>query len=194
MHFIKAASLHAHWGILLVLLPALISSQEAPIPLAEQSAILLKGLMRNRSLANSKGQTIHIGVLYKSIDGAAAEASQIGAAFAEAGKDGAAKFAISAEPIQFESMIQLIKLLDTARFNGIYIHTSMLSGLSTVLQVTRGKKIASLGGSRAFVERGVSLGVYRKNNKPRLILNLQTCRIEGLDFDPSIALISTVLK
>jgi hypothetical protein len=70
----------------------------------------------------------------------------------------------------------------------------MQAGLSAIQQVSRGKKVISLSGSRTFIDQGLALGVYMKKRKPRLIINDRAGKIEGLDLSPAILLVATVIK
>ena len=176
-------------GMVLLLLCRFTEAQEAAVPLAAVPSVLLKGVVRNRNLKLVNGKEIHIGVLYKD---APAEAELVVAAFTAVPKTGLLGYTVVAKAIVFTTTADLLKNVET--LSGLYIHSSMLTGLSTALQVTRSKNIPSLGGSRVFVEQGGALGVYQNQGKPKLILNLKSCRSEGISLDPAISYIATVIK
>ena len=45
-----------------------------------------------------------------------------------------------------------------------------------------------------IVEKGASLGVYVNGDRPKLVVNINTSRLEGLDFSAELLGISTVIK
>ena len=88
-------------------------------------------------------------------------------------------------------------LLDKANageFNMLYLDVSARGALSSLQQVTRGKKLLSLGGNGEMVKQGLAMGVYLDKGSPRLIINRRAAKIEGLDLVPAIELIATTIK
>lgn len=61
-------------------------------------------------------------------------------------------------------------------------------------ELARGKKVLSIGANKGLVKKGMSLGVYLHKGKPRLVVNQRAAKVEGLDLEPAIKLISTVIK
>jgi len=170
------------------LLPSVLSGQEA-VPLDKQVDLLLKAISYDRNLEKRTQGTIHIGVIHQ--QGAEA-ADGIAAAFNAA--DQVKQLTVEAKSISFISVKALLELVDEKGFNVFFVHSSAGRALSSIQQVTRGKKILSLAGDRQQVERGLALGVYLNKGVPRLVVNQRAAQIEGLDLAPAIRLISTTLK
>ena len=179
-------------GLLVALLvsPGVLRAQDA-VPLDQQVALLLKAVSYDRNLKKRSADGIHIAVIHKDSDKAAAE---LAAAFEEAGKNKIKDLPVTAAAVPFTSVEVLLKQVDAEGINVFYVHPSAGLAISSIQQVTRGKKILSLGGTRKLVEQGFSLGVYLRNNAPRLVVNQKAAQVEGLDLEPAIKLISTIIK
>lgn len=166
---------------------------EPPIPLDRQAAILLKALAYDRNLEARSGERVNIAVLYQE-GGTALEAAALAEAFKMAGKDGIKGLPVTAQALAFTSIEALLKQIDAYALNVLYIHTSLTAALSSVEQVTRSRRIISLGATRRMVEHGLALGVYPSHGVPRLALNARAGMVEGLDLDPAIILVATVIE
>ena len=158
----------------------------------KEAEMLLKALSYDRNLEKRSGSAINIGVLYTG-DGEA-EAAAVAAAFQRAGKGGGAPLPVTATTIPFTSVSALLKKVEGENINALYVHPSLSAALSSVQQVSRGRKILSLGGSKELVERGLSVGVYMGKSAPRLIVNMKAGTVEGLDLKPAIRLVAKVVK
>ena len=163
---------------------------QGEVPISSQAKLLLKVLSYDTNLAERSGGGIHIAVIHKE----GVDASTIVSAFLSAGKDKVAGLSVSAQAVPFISVQKLLEIVDKHSFNTLYVHPSTIAALSSIQQVARGKKIVSIGGSKALVEQGVSLGVYMKKDVPRLVVNERSAKVEGLDLKPAIRLISTIIK
>ncbi|MBI2505298.1 MAG: DUF4154 domain-containing protein [Candidatus Latescibacteria bacterium] len=167
---------------------------EPPTPVDRQAAILLKALAYDRNLETRSGERVSIAVLYQEGEGTALEAAELAEAFKIAGKDGIKGLPVTAQALAFTSIEALLKQIDTYTLNVFYIHTSLTTALSSVEQVTRSRRIISLGATRRMVEQGLALGIYSSHGVPRLALNARAGMVEGLDLDPAIILVATVIE
>ena len=185
----------SQWGWMLLpvvlLIPHDISSNQDGVPIGQQASFLLRALSFDRNLKKRSPEGIHIAVLYR---GDEKEPAEIAEAFNEAGKDGVRDLSVKATAVPFESVAKLLKRIDTEGINAIYIHPSIATGLSSVQQVTRGKKVPSIGGTKKQVEQGASLGVYPLGDALKIVINLRASRVEGLRFGAGLLNIATVIK
>jgi hypothetical protein len=167
---------------------------ETPIPVDRQAAILLKALAYDRNLEARSGERVNIAVLYQEGEGTAAEAAELAAAFQSAGKEGIKGLPVTAQALAFTSIEALLRQIDTFALNVLYIHTSLTAALSSVQQVTRSRRVVSLGATKRMVEHGLSLGVYSSHGVARLALNARAGMVEGLDLDPAVILVATLIE
>ena len=161
------------------------------VPADQLAKILLKAVSYDRNLKKRSGDGIHIGVVHKA---AAQKAAVQATALAAAGSDGVKGLSVKATPVEFSSVKNMLEQLESLGLNILFVDPSASSAISSIQQVTRGKKVLSLGGNRKLVEQGFSLGAFMKNGAPRLVVNEKAAKVEGLDLEPAIRLISTFVK
>jgi hypothetical protein len=166
------------WGWVLFLAALLafpvVSLGQDVVSVDKQATFLLKALSNDRNLKTRSSGGIRIAVVYKTDKAAEIdtkkEADEVAEAFKKAGADKVRELPVEATAVVFESVADLLKQVDGKKFNGLYIHSSMASALSSVQQVTRGRKIPSFGSSKQLVEQGASIAVYLANGKPKLVV------------------------
>jgi hypothetical protein len=178
------------WVIVAAWVPIGVDAQES-VPVANQAELLLKAMSYDKNLLKRSGDGIRIAVVHRDADD---DAAKLVKAFGVAGKDKVSGLAVNASAVPFSNVEDLLKQVDSNGHNVLYVHASTTTALSSIQQVTRGKKLLSVGGSKQLVEQGVSLGVYMKKSVPRLVVNQRSAKVEGLDLKPAIKLISTVVK
>jgi hypothetical protein len=171
--------------VVLLLLPAVIGAQDA-VPVDKQANLLLKALGYDRGLKKRAPEGIRILVVHH---GAAKTAGKIAVAFTTAGKS-----KVKASAAEFKDVKNLLQKADAGEFNILFVDPSAKGALSSLQQVTRGRKLLSLGGNHDLVKQGLSMGVYLKKGVPRLIINQRAAKVEGLDLAPAIRLIATTIK
>jgi len=162
-----------------------------PVPADKQADVLLKVLASDRNLKVRSGDQINIAVLHKNNDAGAAE---IAAAFQKAGAGAIAGLPVSAASVPFASAAALMKQIASDGINVIYVDASLVKALSSVTQVTRGKKIPSLCGSRDLLEKGLSIGVYESGATAKILINLRAAKVEGMKLKAEMLSIAEVIK
>jgi len=184
-------------AVFLLTLPSLVWAQGTEdaisISIDKTASLLLQAFKFDNNLKKWAKDGLKIAVVYSDV-AAATEAEAIAAAFIQAGSRNIQGVSVEAHTTLFENTGQLLQHVESGKANAIYAHRSMQAGLSAIQQVSRGKKVISLSGSRTFIDQGLALGVYMKKNKPRLIINDRAGKIEGLDLSPAILLVATVIK
>jgi hypothetical protein len=176
--------------VVLLLLPAVIGAQDA-VPVDKQANLLLKALGYDRGLKKRAPEGIRILVVHH---GAAKTAGKIAVAFTTAGTSKVKGLAVTASAAEFKDVKDLLQKADAGEFNMLFVDPSAKGALSSLQQVTRGRKLLSLGGNHDLVKQGLSMGVYLKKGVPRLIINQRAAKVEGLDLAPAIRLIATTIK
>ena len=179
-------NVETQWTIALlvaVLLLSGIAFGQTALPVDLETMILLRALPYDRNLKQRAASGIHIAVITKNDDGTSTE---IANAFRKAGKDGVSGLTVEASVVVFESTAQLMDVIVDRGVNLLYIHPSVETALSSIQEVARSEKIPSVGGTKEIVEKGASFGVYVVGNVPKLVVNINTSRLEGLDFSAEL--------
>ena len=172
----------------LLLLPAELVPQDAVAP-EKQANLLFKALGYDRNLKKRAPKGIRIAVVHQD-----AAAAPIVAAFNKVGAAKVKGLPVAAMALEFKDVKTLLDKANAGEFNMLYIDVSARGALSSLQQVTRGKKLLSLGGNGELVKQGLAMGVYLDKGSPRLIINRRAAKIEGLDLVSAIELIATTIK
>ncbi|RMH20324.1 MAG: YfiR family protein [Gemmatimonadetes bacterium] len=189
-------SWHNRPGSALAVLFALIAC--APAAAAQQvvgpektAEFLLRALGYDRALPGRTGATVEIVLLYAEDESSVAE---LQAAFEAAGAGGVQGKPVSITPVRFESVAPLLDLVRSRKVAAVYIGADLATALSSIQQVTRASKVASMTGEPRLVEQGVSLGVIDDGGQPRITVNLRSSRVEGLQLSADLLGISKVIR
>lgn len=152
-------------------------------------ALMLRALGNDRSLPG-RGGALKIAVVHTA-EGEA-DATATAERLAAAGR-GMPALKVTAHPVKFTSVAALLTQIREDRFTALYIHVSASQALISVVQVSRGAKIPSLGDTRDMIVRGAALGVEEAGGGPKLVINLRAAKAEGLDLPAGLLGLSTVI-
>ncbi len=73
------------------------------------------------------------------------------------------------------------------------VYVSEDAKLAEILRYTSANKVLSITGTPDLVAKGVTLGVGIFNRKPHIFLNISTKKKEGVDWNPAILKVSTII-
>ena len=136
----------------LLLLPAELVPQGAVTP-EKQADLLFKALGYDRNLKKRAPEGIRIAVVHQDASVA------IVAAFNKVGAAKVKGLPVAAMALEFKDVKTLLDKANAGEFNMLYIDVSARGALSSLQQVTRGKKLLSLGGNGELVKQGLAMGV-----------------------------------
>ena len=68
------------------------------------------------------------------------------------------------------------------------------SNLDDILAYTRSNSVLSITGDPSLVTKGVTLGFGVSNDKPKILLNLSSSKLESIDWNPAILKIAITTK
>lgn len=154
---------------------------------AHEAGILLKGLSYDRALPTRGGGALRIAVVHAA-DGRA-EAEQAATLLAAAGPGGKA----TATAIAFSSVAQLMTALEKEGSTVLFVHRSATSIITSLTQVSRGRKLPTLAHDAAMVNRGLAMGVRGSGASARLVVNLRAAKVEGMDLPAAVLAAAMVI-
>ncbi len=73
------------------------------------------------------------------------------------------------------------------------VYVSEDADLAKILDYTSANKVLSITGAPDLVAKGVTLGVGILNQKPHIFLNISSSKKEGVDWNPAILKVSTII-
>lgn len=85
-------------------------------------------------------------------------------------------------------------LIDKERVDAAFLCEGLDGDIAAITQITRKRKVLSVGSQEAQVKAGVSLAVVPDNGKLQIVLNLPRSREEGAAFSLDLLRVARVLK
>ena len=170
-------------------------AQSAAVPADLQAAILTRTLAYDRALKARAGPAVVVGVLFKAGDKASlASQEQMLKALASVEPRSVHGLPIKVVSAAFKDRATLATWIEQEGIDAVYVTPGLGDELTTIRGACEERKVASLGAVRAFVEKGLAVGVVAKGETARLLVNLRAAEAAGMDLDPKLLQLSEVLR
>ena len=101
---------------------------------------------------------------------------------------------VAAIAVRFESAGALLEVFEQERVTAVYVPESLGRALSSIQQVTRARGRPSLSPGRRMVDSGLSMGVFLSGGSPRLVVNLRSAQVEGLDLSAEVLALAEIVR
>jgi len=170
-------------------------AEKMEVPLDLQVSLILKSLSFDRALRERAGEELKIGVLWlpRVPDSRAAkdDLSAILGGYAHREVEG---LPITYKLIEYSSSDKLKKEIGSGGVDLLYITPGNMDNIAAITQVTQRLKLLTVTGIVGWVDKGVSLGIGLKEGKPQIVVNLESSKAEGVDFDARFLRLAKVIK
>lgn len=186
------------WPKQLVLVLGLLMAAHAwadpEMPPQLRAVMMLKVLNYDRSLGTRVADTVNVGVLARSV-----EADPYCSRLMVALQDGATKANLAGKPtrivaLPFTTPADLEARLTREPMGGLFVCPSVEDQVAAIAGITRKRHVLSFSGSDAAVRAGLGVGLFLREQRPVILVNLAVTRAEGADLDAALLRISEVLK
>lgn len=168
------------------------TGQEMPVPVNLQVTLLLKVLTYDRNLSRV-GDILTIGVLVDPDDPVSvAVAEQVIAILAAASGKRVKSLSIRVVRIELRANAPVDESIAESGANVLYLTPGLQTRLEAVVQISQAQGLVSLTGVPDFVSQGVAVGIGARQDKPEILINLASARLEGSRFDASLLRLSRV--
>jgi len=180
-------------GRLVLLVPLLgvgadapVCAEEMALPVATQVPLLLKILTYDRNLGAKAGSELAIGIVYDPSDRDSTKATtDLGSAlFQNRGKT-VKQLPIKYYTIDYTNNAVLERFVKQRGISVLYIAPGNARNLTNILQVSQDLHLTTLTGVPDYVRRGAAVGLAQGADRPQILVNLQTTRNEGSEFEAS---------
>ena len=169
-------------------------SNEAELSMAVQFPLILKILQFDRNLASRAGSEIVIAAVYQGRYHASARARDEMLEMAETStRQRVADLPVRVVDIDLEH-VQLEEALDSLGVDVLYVTPLRATDIARITRVTRERHIVSVTGVEEYVRQGVAVGLGVWREKPRVLVNLDASRAEGVDFSSSLLSLAQLVK
>lgn len=158
----------------------------------EVASLLLRAMAYDRALKTRGSGPIRLTVLHGVEEGE--RAHSLADAFRAAAPRGIADRALEVDVLPFGGLKDLVGRVDRGEIGALFVTEGLEKQLSTILQVSRNRRIPTLTDHPGIVARGVSLGVYLEESQPKLMINLRATRAEGMDLSASVLQLARIVR
>lgn len=170
---------------------------EAVLPYEIQSALITKILMYDNNVdKNAKNNVLTIGILYRDDEKSKAALKSVTTEF---GKLKAKGVKIKSCTLDFVPILAGGSLADEIRsknVNVLYIIDGKNADVDSITGATQSLKLLSIIGEDTdrCVAKGISVGLKNDNDKPAILMNIQSTMKEGRDFSAQFLSLVKIVK
>jgi hypothetical protein len=172
---------------LLLLLPLPSIAQTMPVEAERQVQILLKVLTYDRQFEAKAKDRLKVGIVYVDADPASVKAAdEIGTTLKKYEDKTVRKVPITWVLIPYTTPAAVEQKIKAEGVSLLYIAPGNTKHLSELIRISQAHKLTSVTGVPEYVDKGVAVGVGFERDKPRIYINLASCKSEGSEFDASL--------
>jgi hypothetical protein len=169
-------------------------ADETGLPVEVQYPLILKILQFDRNLVSRAGTEIVIATIYQGRHRASVRArDEVHRAAKAASAQRVADLPVRVVDVDIEQ-VDLAQALESMGVDVAYVMPLRAVNISTITGVTREMRIATVTGVEEYVHDGVSVGLGVFQEKPRVLVNLDASRAEGVDFSSRLLSLAQLVK
>jgi hypothetical protein len=175
-----------------VLPPA--GAEDMALPVADQVPLLLKILTYDRNFEKKAGAELAIGIVYDPADRDSAKATtDLGNALFQWKGKTVKQLKITYYTIEYTNAADLERFVKQKGISVLYIAPGNARNLANIVQLSQDLHLTTTTGVPDYVRRGASVGLALSQDKPQILINLKSTRLEGSEFDASLLRLATIL-
>ena len=176
-----------------VLPPA--GAEEMALPAADQVPLLLTILKYDRNLATKAGSELVIGIVHDPTDRDSAKATtDIGNAFFQYRGKTVSQLPIRYYTIEYTHNADLERFVKEKGISVLYIAPGNARNLANIVQLSQELRLTTATGVTDYVKRGASVGLTLAQDRPQILINVQSTKAEGSEFTASLLRLATIIK
>ena len=169
-------------------------AEEMALPAADQVPLLLKILTYDRNFEKKAGGELAIGIVYDPADRDSAKATtDLGNTLFQSREKTVKQLKIKYYTIEFTNAADLERFVKQKGISVLYIAPGNARNLANIVQLSQDLHLTTITGVPDYVRRGASVGLALSQDKPQILINLQSTRAEGIQFDASLLKFATIV-
>ena len=188
-----------HWR-LLCLVPLLglgvlpsARAEEMALPVQRQAELLLTILRYDRNLKTKAGSELAIGIVHDPSDRDSAKATtEFGSAVFQYRGKTVSQLPIRHYDIEYTNNAGLERFVKQKGISVLYIAPGNARNLGNILQLSQELHLTTATGVPDYVRRGASVGLTLAQDRPQILINLQSSKAEGSEFTASLLRLEAV--
>jgi hypothetical protein len=184
------------WAVLLAFTCAPLHAEEIEVPVAVQFPLFLKILSFDRNLKQRARGEVVLAVVYQSDSRPSLRVKEeLEQALKRSPFKTVEEMPLRLVPIDLSNEdINLARVCSRSGVNVLYVAPLRGVALGGITGLSRAQRILTLTGIPEYVQRGISVGVGAKREKPTILINLPAAKAEGADFDSRLLKLAEVLR
>jgi len=191
----KIKILSAIVTLLVLLGTSPLGAEVSQLPFDLQATLLLKILAFDRNLEKRVDSTVVVGIMY---DAESEESEKAKSEFCQALENYLEKkvkgFAISYRNLEYTSPSDLSAKMKSYDITVLYVTPGNADNLEDLIRASQKNSVLTASCVAEYVEKGVSVGLGLKNNKPQITINLPSAQAEGCDFSSQLLKLAKVIE
>jgi hypothetical protein len=165
------------------------------VPAEQQVLILSRALVYDDNFKQRVGTDVRLAVISKAGNtGSDACAAAMIKAFKGVGNLKLAGLPLKTSQVPFKDTAAFGTVIAADEIDVIYLCPGLETNLGDIVDLTRKRRVITVGSREDYVKRGASLGVFLVNGRPTIMVNLPASRSEGASFSSDLLRLATVLK
>jgi hypothetical protein len=151
-----------------------------------QVPILFKILTYDRNFEKKAGAELVIGIVYdpSNLDSAKAT-TELGNALYQSKDKTVKQLPVKYYTIEYVNNAALEAFVKEKGISVLYLAPGNTRNLTNILQLSQELRLTTLTGVPDYVRRGAAVGLAQGADRPQILVNLQSTRNEGSDFEAS---------
>lgn len=168
-------------------------AQQISVPVNVQVPLFFKIISYNRNIAQLQGSKLVIGIIYQ---GRNRYSKNIKEEIEEYTSENPGTIATRSVEFVFLDVdkASIWSLLAKTAVHAVYITPLRAYDIDEITSVTRELKLLSITAVEDYVEKGISVGIGLKSDKPVILINLNACKNEGINFSAQLLKIAKLVE
>lgn len=168
-------------------------SQEMDVPVGIQVSVFLKVISFDRQLHLRAPTEVVLGIAFQSGNRASVIAKEEARQAIAAARDGVDGLPIRVETIDLD-VERLGEALARHGLTHLYVTPLRATDIGAIAAATRAAQVTTLTGVPRYVSRGLAIGVELRDERPRILVNLNASRLEGANLSAELLKLATIVK
>jgi hypothetical protein len=182
-------------ALLVLLCTSSLRAEVDQLPFDLQAKLLLKILVFDRNLEKRVDSTVVVGIMYDPENQESNKAkSGLCRALDNYLKKKVKGFAISYRNLEYTSTSDLSSKMKSYGITVLYVTPGNVGNLEGLIGASQKNSVLTASCVGEYVEKGISVGLGLKNNKPQITINLPSAQAEGCDFSSQLLKLAKVIE
>ena len=163
------------------------------MPVGIQVSVFLKVISFDRQLHLRAPTEVVLAIAFQSGNRASVIARDEARQAIAAARDGVDGLPIRVETIDLDGE-RLADALARHGLTHLYVTPLRATDIGAIAAATRAAQVTTLTGVPRYVSRGLAIGVELRDERPRILVNLNASRLEGANLSAELLKLATIVK